>query len=281
MEKTLNALLSDNAVSSWKIAGEGDNTVVVLRLKPASTAETTTMADPALNRTSQVQYYRKKAPAQVRRDQERARQQKKRHQTDQQECDSECHVIPPSFDDEAEQIDLEDQHSAATQDDDTPSVFVLPPTCAFSSTTANVTVTETCDGSEYQELESSVGGFSTAVVKEYVSTLTDIAVQRRLRDKTRNKVFRKVVEHESEKGSVVFCESDDIVLEYSNDLNAPPKWRYWFVKQEERSMLHEERARMADLQRGKRLHARQRSETRARAERDLEVLHGLLLFYLG
>ena len=111
--------------------------------------------------------------------------------------------------------------------------------------------------------------------------MKDRAVQRRLRDKNRNNVFRKVVEHESDSGSVVLCESEDIVIEYSHNLNAPAKMTYWFVKQEERNMLHEERQRLADLRAGKRLHTTQRNETRARAERDLEVQHGLLRFYLG
>lgn len=38
VERTLTALLTDNALLSWKITGNGDrDTVVVLRLKPVNT----------------------------------------------------------------------------------------------------------------------------------------------------------------------------------------------------------------------------------------------------
>ncbi|KAL8566911.1 hypothetical protein ACOMHN_008768 [Nucella lapillus] len=87
LERTLTALLTDNAVSSWKIAGERDNTVVVLRLKAENPVSTPSMADPILNQQTQIQY-RKQSPGQLRRDRERAtkqqqqRQQRRREQTD-------------------------------------------------------------------------------------------------------------------------------------------------------------------------------------------------------
>ena len=103
----------------------------------------------------------------------------------------------------------------------------------------------------------------------------------RLRDKGRNKELRRVVSCESDRGPVVLCESDDIVIEYSDNLNAPPHCLFWFVKQNDNNMLPEERARILDLRRGERVSSTQRSETRARAERELEALQGLLRFYLG
>ena len=282
VEKTLTALLCDNAVSSWKIAGEGDNTVVVLRLKPVDTADTV-MADPALNRSSQVQYYRRKPPGQVRRDQERARQQMRKHQAEQQQ-NSECHVLPPLFDTQIDQQhDTEnDEHNTSTQENNTPAdVLECQDTVdMLSSANDNVTVLQACDVNSDQEIDTCVAGFNTGVVKDYVSTLSDKGVQRRIRDQKRNKVFRKVVEHEAERGVVVLCESDDFVLEYSGDLNVP-HLLYWFVKQDEKNMLEEECVRLAYARRGKRLHATQRSEIRARAERDLEAVHGLMQFYLG
>ena len=55
VETTLNALLAGNSVSSWKLAGVGENTVAVLRLKPVDCAEN--MADPVSNggRPAQIQ----------------------------------------------------------------------------------------------------------------------------------------------------------------------------------------------------------------------------------
>ena len=69
-ESALNALLADNNVSSWKVVGEGDSTVIVLRLKPHTHSSSANMAD---SRNTQGQYFRRKPPSQIRRDQERSR----------------------------------------------------------------------------------------------------------------------------------------------------------------------------------------------------------------
>eukprot|EP00745_Piridium_sociabile_P006851 TRINITY_DN14401_c0_g1_i10.p2 TRINITY_DN14401_c0_g1~~TRINITY_DN14401_c0_g1_i10.p2 ORF type:complete len:120 (+),score=28.36 TRINITY_DN14401_c0_g1_i10:128-487(+) len=47
-------------------------------------------------------------------------------------------------------------------------------------------------------IDRSVGGFNTGVVINYVATLIDKSVQRRLRDRNRNKYFTNVVLHHSE-----------------------------------------------------------------------------------
>ena len=72
VEMSLNALLSVSTISSWKLVGEGDNTVFVLRMKPAQSSTTTNMANH--EQTTTARHYRRKPPSQVRRDQERARQ---------------------------------------------------------------------------------------------------------------------------------------------------------------------------------------------------------------
>ena len=70
-------MLSVNEITSWKFSGGSDETVVVLRLKPTGSLTTTTMADPALNHRTQVQY-RRKPPSQWKRDTERARRHNNR-----------------------------------------------------------------------------------------------------------------------------------------------------------------------------------------------------------
>ena len=59
-ETALNALLADNNVSSWKVDGEGDSTVIVLRLKPHAHSSSANMAD---SHNTQGQYFRRKPPA--------------------------------------------------------------------------------------------------------------------------------------------------------------------------------------------------------------------------
>ena len=90
-----------------------------------------------------------------------------------------------------------------------------------------------------------------------------------------------MVSCESDRGPVVVCEAENIVLEYSDNLNAPPHCLFWFVKQDDKNLLPEERACLSDLRSGERVSSTQRRETRARAERELEALQGLLRFYLG
>ena len=71
-ETALNALLADNNVSSWKIVGEGASTVIILRHNPQSYSSAENMAD---SNSTHGQHFRRKPPSQIRRDQERSRQQ--------------------------------------------------------------------------------------------------------------------------------------------------------------------------------------------------------------
>ena len=285
VEKTLSSLLEDNAVSSWKVVGEGDNTVVVLRLKPANPSLSTTMADPVVNRASQVQYYRRKPPSQVRRDIERATN--RRQQGDQQS--SECDLLPALFESQSGKNSSENEHTSrpthleerdcATSDVSTVCQIPTSPACSVD---CNVSGGEQFD-EHTEQIDSNVAGFDTGVVRSYVATLTEKAVQRRLKDNKRNVAFRKVVSCETDRRRLVMLETDDIVLEYkhSDDLNTPAECMYWFVKQSDKNMLPDERARISHLRTGQRVHSTEHEEIRARAERKLEALRGLLRFYLG
>ena len=131
-------------------------------------------------------------------------------------------------------------------------------------------------------IDSAVGSvFDKEVVTQYVATLTDRSVQRRLRDSQRNKSFRKsVLHHSGSADQAIMFESDDIVLEYSCQSNLE-KCVYFFVKQQERNMLKEECVKLADLRRGKRIKDTQHTETQACAARDLQLLRAQIQLCLG
>eukprot|EP00745_Piridium_sociabile_P042769 TRINITY_DN865_c0_g1_i4.p1 TRINITY_DN865_c0_g1~~TRINITY_DN865_c0_g1_i4.p1 ORF type:complete len:296 (+),score=72.21 TRINITY_DN865_c0_g1_i4:174-1061(+) len=286
LEKTLTALLTDNTVSSWKVAGEADNTVVVLRLKPVSKMSTT-MADPVLNRHSQVQYYRKKPPSQVRRDQERARQQQQQRQRVQVGLDSSDDDREPSI---ALFVEPTAQHLSSVEptapvhtdhsDSETEERGDVLQDNQPSSD-CNISLHLQPDLQEEPIIDNRVAGFNTGDVRKYVATLTDRSVQRRLRDQQRNKLFRKTVLHQSQDRNMLLCESDDIVLEYSCDSPDGGLVMYWYVKQDQKNMLGEECVKLANLRKGKRSNNTQHAETQARALRGLHALHDLICFYLG
>ena len=77
-ETTLNALLADNIVTSWKVAGEGDSTVVVLRLRPDSTVNTPT--NMAGRPQTAAVHYKRKPPSQLNRDAERSKRWRERRE---------------------------------------------------------------------------------------------------------------------------------------------------------------------------------------------------------
>eukprot|EP00745_Piridium_sociabile_P024463 TRINITY_DN3871_c0_g2_i2.p1 TRINITY_DN3871_c0_g2~~TRINITY_DN3871_c0_g2_i2.p1 ORF type:complete len:303 (-),score=53.62 TRINITY_DN3871_c0_g2_i2:237-1145(-) len=293
VETTLSALLAENSVSSWKIAGEGVNTVVVLRLKPVDPEVTTTnmAAEPVLNRNTQVQYYRRKPPSQVRRDQERAKQQKGKV-TDRQHdagvpvlnavCLDDTRVELPSF------TSCDVQHAQTTHSED--ETGVSQTTDDFEPQCANIGEPQCASGlslhlpdiNQVQTIDSTVGGFDSRVVKSYVARLTTRLMQRRLRDSHRNKTFRKTVVYDSGSEKVLMCESDDIVLEYTCHSDSNHSCVYWFLKQDEKHMLAEECVKLSNLRkRGKPIDNTEHGELQARAERGLETLHSLIQFYLG
>jgi len=70
VEATLQALLSENQLSSWKIASQGTATTVVFRLT-STTSNNNTDAIAQGNDTQKTTVFRKKPPSQQRRDQQR------------------------------------------------------------------------------------------------------------------------------------------------------------------------------------------------------------------
>ena len=293
LERTLSALMVDNTISSWKVAGEGDNTTIVLRLKPVCGPATSTasMADPVLNRETQVQYYRRKPPSQIRRDKERARKQQQQQATDftvqnyavNTDCLAARENAGTQYAETTTQAEELGTQPASDSEGEEDGMHGLNNTeCTWASDSVCVeplqsTHTVHCDTVEDDRL---VGGFPTGVVKQYAATLIDKSVQRRLKNKGRNKTFRRVALHHAGNGDQLICETDDLVLEYPCT-NPVPKYSYWYVKQEPRNMLSEERDKLANLQRGEVVHRSRHADITARAARDLDTLLGLLRFYLG
>ena len=84
------------------------------------------------------------------------------------------------------------------------------------------------------------------------------------------------------RAGVLICESDDIVLEYACTPDTECRGHsYWYIKQEERRMLTEERAKLTNLRRGQHTDTGQHADIKERAARELEKLRDLIRFYLG
>eukprot|EP00745_Piridium_sociabile_P018975 TRINITY_DN28731_c0_g1_i4.p1 TRINITY_DN28731_c0_g1~~TRINITY_DN28731_c0_g1_i4.p1 ORF type:complete len:188 (-),score=34.36 TRINITY_DN28731_c0_g1_i4:214-777(-) len=73
LEVSLDALLHQHHLTSWKITGEGESTVVVIRLRNGQAVDN--MACQQQQRVT-PQYFRKKAPCQVNRDRRRAEERR-------------------------------------------------------------------------------------------------------------------------------------------------------------------------------------------------------------
>ena len=301
LERTLSALIMDNDISSWKVAGEGDNTTVVLPLKPVSgpATSTTDMVDPVLNRDTQIQYYRRKAPCQVRRDKQRARHHHQRSVTDDPVPNSDVfkptdlstdltvnELLSAQYTDTMQTQTEEPVTQPASDSEEDAIHGLVNPTGTWNSDGTSVTLLQSadtthCDCDTEENIDGTVGRFSTQVVKSYVATLSDKSVQRRLKDRSRNQSFRKVVAHKDDDGDQLICEADDLVLEYWCSDAVRPHHMYWYVKQEPCNMLSEERDKLANLRRGESARRSRHADTLGCAARDLDTLLGLLRFYLG
>ena len=279
LERTLTALLTDNAITSWKVVGsEGENVTIVFRMEPLIAQST--MVKQVASGTAQVhQYsYRRKPPSQVRRDVARSKQHHERQASEVCVVRDSVHAVPtqtvePQLEDSAVQCSEGHVHLNAGDDssesDSERSTADVSPLCADAQESAQI-------------IKSTVGGFSTEVVKDYAEGLTDTAVHKRLKDEKRNKLLRRVVKHQSDSSSVpvLICESDDIVVEYTGTSDEDYKCVFFYVKQSERQMTTEEQTRLAYLRQGRRVDRQQREDISARARRDIGVLLDLTLFYL-
>ena len=86
-------------------------------------------------------------------------------------------------------------------------------------------------------------------VKDYIDTITDSSVRKRLKNKKRNLTFLRV--SRDQKSKMLLCESDDLVLECGESRivgNGSAYCGYWYVKQQNKKMLPEERTRFERMQ---------------------------------
>jgi len=300
-EMSLNALLTINNVSSWKLVGEGDSTVFVLRLRPTqSSSSTTNMANPQPSVC-----YRRKPPSQIRRDQNRA----KRHQEaalssnyENKASETTVHQEFALFEDNANfvpeseniNIGLDKQNlstteqstaEASTKITDPNPVCELPSTQDFRrAPVGGGTVGYT--GSMFDTytpedpclISARVAGFSPTTIKDYVATFTDRKVQRLLRTDCRNRDFKRVVRGSKDLKELLVFESDDIVLEYDVTMERIRR-TFWFVKRQ--SMLVEEDEILKHLTTWKTIGDTSFLPARARALQHLHILRDVIAYYLG
>ena len=94
-------------------------------------------------------------------------------------------------------------------------------------------------------------GYDLTTIRNYVGSLKERAVQRALRNTSRNNSFKTVVLDRSDNKSKLICETDDFV--FVSDCNTYQKHpcTYWLIKREERHMLQEELEYLRQLQKGK------------------------------
>jgi hypothetical protein len=278
-EASLNALLSSNAVSSWKIVGgEGDSTVIVFRLRPASQSTTTNMAASYVINKPATVHYRKKPPSQLKRDIKRAAQRQQPHQVSEKKasgienCDGENSAILPLLETEEHRpIDsVEEVRPMATSPlpsctELTDDVFSGEPRPGIPLT--QDLFTSSCIGGTVSHTGKE-SDFSPITVIDYVSALSDKSVHGHLKDRRRNKGFSRCVLVQRDKCDVLVFESDDLVMEY--DCKDEGRNSYWFVKQSPRNMLTLENEKLTDLRRGKPpFRVTEYQLIRARAEQDL------------
>ena len=286
VETTLSALLAENAVKSWKIAGEGANTVVVLRLEPVESERSTNMAEPVSMHSTQAQYFRRKPPSQLRRDQQRTQQ----HKSTTMDCQRDVRVSDPSAVCEKElqpSSDCDVQQGGGTRSDvDTGVTQVCQNTTGQSAATseprsATGVFPHRTDCTHDQTVDNTVGGFDSGAVKRYVAGVSSRHMHRVLRDSSRNNKCRTILSYKSKDEHVIMFESNDIVLVYPVQSDSQHDSPQWMIKQNQRDMTAEERARYFIMRKeGQPVDRTQHGELQARAERDLHTLRSLIIFYL-
>ena len=283
VETTLNALLTENVVTSWKVAGEGDGAVVVLRLKSsqANTMSTNMATSTASSRQPSVKCFRRKPPSQLRRDQERAQQRKanqnqaspSHEHSDEQTfslkvpvANTSETVVRPTLESIVERIVGLD--SMPTIEKNTQASYCPQnrPQHATRFSQSKPT-TEQIQPEVYKSMEATV-------VRDYMSTISDDVIKQNLQNPRRNKRFRNVRANET--NDILLCESDDLVVEFDcRKRGGEGKWSYFFVKQDSVSLLPEERTRMYQLQLWRKVEQGEFRVAIARATDDLCRLHGM------
>jgi hypothetical protein len=276
VEVALGSLLAEKSVSSWKITGQGDTTVVVLRLRGDSPVQD---GGDSMAKGNNV-YYRRKNPSQLRRDRQRAAERKL------QKCSeleaSALNVHASSFSPVIEhELFVDTDADRPTLDDNATPTF----TCTNDDATRlphsnvpSVSIDSHVGLAKYTSQKPSADVFGAQVVKEYVGAIFDKVKLQNLRNQKRNTKFNSVCQVNIGKTKRIACCSDDVVIVLDSETG---KWKYWFVVQQTRHMLEEEKAWLHRMQTGTQVDRDKRLMV-TKAEQDLlPTLMDMISFFLG
>ncbi len=309
LDSALEALLTENAVSSWKISAEGRKTTVVLRLVTTTDPD---MADFTHPHTA-TQHFRRKPPSQVRRDQRRAAERTKQNPEASEHSPSGLfQPTPPPTTTVAAHLEMQSendtQHTYASNTDtdarasrspdysapassrpcDTDGVslsrvsqsldFSVENLMAWKGQSETETVQDCTNQSEKRAIQC---GYDLATIRNYVGSLKDRTVQRALRNTNRNNSFKTVVLYKSDNKSKLICETDDFVFVSDCSTYQKQPCTYWLIKQEERHMLQEELEYLRKLQKGKPVDRGRCADHLQKVLEEVLVLRDVTRFYLG
>jgi hypothetical protein len=266
LEGALTSLLQENPLSSFKIDGRPDSTVVIIRFTRGQENNMAT-SRPTLQRS-----YRTKPPSQLHRDRKRAEQYMKEKVGDSRSTMPLFQPTPPStqfatptaFSDSvvsnvgllasdtitmsplAASFEARKFHEVRVQsgvDNNAVcgvSVGLLPPDQLIDKT--QLQAPAEINNSDIDTNSSDDGEEPPPGTVEYIDSIKDRSLIRRLKDKRRNKAFRKTVLDTSSNTSLLLCDSDDIVVMCDCTCK---RVHHWFIKQPsnndavvERTCLH-------------------------------------------
>ena len=313
LEISVNALLKEHFITSWKISADCDrNPVVILRLaefthlEAKDDTEVSAYSQQNFSRPPQFQY-RRKPPSQIRRDKKRAEERRQqRSQTNQasnEEQDTFRHSClfadtPPTGKHTLQKDTLEVSRSqpesqpasarAARGDSDTDSCERRqdgdsPAVCTVSASDSELSIdklTEDCSTRDPTEEKAVEAGYKLDVIKECVSRITDRSVQNNIRDTSRNTSVGKVVQHDTDP-DMLLCDSDDIVVVVSSKDGDSGIVRYLFVKQEQKYMRSDDLCMLSHLEQSKPIQRAEHEDRLKQSEKSLDILVNTMRYYLG
>jgi len=261
LECALITLINNSPLTSFKIDGRGDNTVIVLRFQ----------ANQQNNNMATQAHYRIKPPSQLARDRRRAEQRKEQVGDSSTSPSSLFLSTPPITTTETNpSTDVPNYHSNSIgllHVNKTGRTFhrdaaPIPARAArdleigLQSTNACVvnceqlidTAIETQALEEENDNESSVAVSAEPPpgTKEYIGSIVDKAVLRRLKDRRRNHAFRKIVLDYLHPDRLLLCDSDDIVVMFNCTTR---RVHHWFIKQPNAKLVEVERSCLDHLKR--------------------------------
>ena len=267
LECVLTTLITNSPLTSFKIDGRGDNTVVVLRF--SSEHQNNNMA---------TQRYRIKPPSQIARDRRRAQQRTAEQvgavstsptplflptpPTKMTENNS-CGINEPN--NIADPIgllhvnkagrtfqrDVGPDSARAAHEADLGLPFIQDSECVVVSTNQLIdTIVQAPDSESEGETKSDYSEDMPAEpppgTTEYIGSIRDKSILQRLKDRRRNLAFRKIVLNTIHPDHLLLCDSDDIVVMFNC---VTRRVHHWFVKQPDNKLIDVERTCLDRLKR--------------------------------